>query len=437
MRAQQWKIAAIVLAVVAGGATYAWADVAATVNINAQGFSPLITNSGTPWNTDYRVYGWRFFVTKPMVITHVGVFGAHRDAQSQIVDDGLHTTHQMGIWGIKRAGGLDLLRGPLPIGPGGAVEDHYVYVALEEPLTMTPDDPTYDRLLLGVWTGVNNTDLFYHGPVTAQTLTAQQAGAIQMQNYTYYYNYNGGNPLENSTVFTYPWGAVLDAYHYFALNFKYTLVGSNRPPMPVNDDASTQINTPVTIDVLANDGDLDGDVLSIDSCTQGANGGTVAPVEGGLKYTPPQDFVGSDTFEYTVSDGEATATATVSVTVNPGTILIDIKPGSSTNSINLGSYGVVPVAILSTLAFDAATLDPDMIFLEGTSVAIRGKGNKSMSHAEDVNGDGIADLVVQFDTENLDPDAFLQDGMATVTVETDGQVRYQGEDSIVIVPPAP
>ena len=231
MRTQQWKIAAIVLAVVAGGAAYAWADVAATVNVNTQGFSPLITNSGTPWNTDYRVYGWRFFVTKPMVITHLGVFGAHRNYQSQIVDDGLNSTHQMGIWGIRRAsagGGYQLLRGPIPIGPGGTVEGHYVYVPLDEPLMMTPTDPTYDRLIIGVWTGQNNTDLFYHGPISAQTLTVQQqALAIQMQNYTFYWKNNNGTVIENSTTFDAPLGSTLDSYHYYALNFKYNLVGAS------------------------------------------------------------------------------------------------------------------------------------------------------------------------------------------------------------------
>ena len=223
MRAQRWKIAAIVLAMVAGGAACAWGDVAATVNPNYPGLSALITNSGDPTNTDGRCYGWRFFVTKPMVITHIGLFAMHPNAQGQLLDDGLNTTHYVGIWGVGAT--VDLLRGPVAIGPGGTVEGHYVYVALDEPLTMMPNDPTYNRLLIGVWTGTGNTDLFYHGPATAQTLTAQQAGAIEMQNYTYYYSYNGGNPLENSTVFRSPWGATLDASHYFALNFKYGLLG--------------------------------------------------------------------------------------------------------------------------------------------------------------------------------------------------------------------
>ena len=113
---------------------------------------------------------------------------------------------------------------------------------------------------------------------------------------------------------------------------------------------------------------------------------------------------------------------------------IDIKPGSYPNAINLGSNGVVPVAILSTPDFDAATVDPDTVFLAGSSVAVRGKGNKSLASVEDVNGDSLLDLVVKVETENLDPGTF-QDGFATLQVIVDNTVIYEGSDEIIIVPP--
>jgi len=112
---------------------------------------------------------------------------------------------------------------------------------------------------------------------------------------------------------------------------------------------------------------------------------------------------------------------------------IDIKPGSHPNSINLGSQGVIPVAILSSKDFDATTVDPDTVALAGADVALRGKGNKSMAHKEDVNDDGIIDLVVKVETQNLDTEQF-QDGFAILTGETfDGQ-GVQGKDEITIVP---
>ncbi|MFH1884703.1 MAG: leucine-rich repeat domain-containing protein [Planctomycetota bacterium] len=113
---------------------------------------------------------------------------------------------------------------------------------------------------------------------------------------------------------------------------------------------------------------------------------------------------------------------------------IDIKPGSYPNTINLGSFGLVPVAILSSDGFDATTVDPDTVELAGSGVAVRGKGSKLMAHEEDINGDNLVDLLVQVSTENLDPDSF-QDGYAILTGSTyDGQA-IKGQDEITIVPP--
>jgi hypothetical protein len=118
----------------------------------------------------------------------------------------------------------------------------------------------------------------------------------------------------------------------------------------------------------------------------------------------------------------------------PTPIDIDIKPGSYPNTINLGSNGVVPVAILSSASFDATQVDADTVDLAGAGVAVRGKGNNTLAHEEDVNGDGLMDLVVQVETENLDPGTF-QDGGAVLQVKDGETVLYEGSDEITIVPP--
>lgn len=122
----------------------------------------------------------------------------------------------------------------------------------------------------------------------------------------------------------------------------------------------------------------------------------------------------------------------------PTPIYIDIKPGSYPNSINLGSHGVIPVAILSTADFDATTLNAENIFLAGSGVRIRGKGNKYLASEEDVNGDGLIDLVVKVETENLDPGEFADGGAFLRVRETSdpiSPVLYEGWDEIRIVPP--
>ncbi len=115
-------------------------------------------------------------------------------------------------------------------------------------------------------------------------------------------------------------------------------------------------------------------------------------------------------------------------------VTIDIKPGSDPNSINLSSAGVIPVAILSTLDFNAPEeVDPETVMLAGAAIKVAGKSGKYLSHAEDVNDDGLPDLVCQIlITEEWE--IVPGDTSAELTAETyDGQ-SIHGVDDIRIVP---
>jgi hypothetical protein len=87
------------------------------------------------------------------------------------------------------------------------------------------------------------------------------------------------------------------------------------PPTAVADAAVAAATGTTTIAVLTNDSDVDGDTLTVTAVTQGAHG-TVAVVAGSVTYTPTAGFIGTDTFTYTISDGNGgTAIGTVVVTV--------------------------------------------------------------------------------------------------------------------------
>jgi hypothetical protein len=91
------------------------------------------------------------------------------------------------------------------------------------------------------------------------------------------------------------------------------------PPIAGNDNATTDEDTPVTIDLFANDSDPDGDILDIAAITRPANGSIkqTSPF-GEIQYWPRFDYNGPDQFSYTVVDGNGgSATATVSIVVNP------------------------------------------------------------------------------------------------------------------------
>jgi hypothetical protein len=92
---------------------------------------------------------------------------------------------------------------------------------------------------------------------------------------------------------------------------------ANQAPVADDDSGATAINTPLDINVLANDNDPDDDSLTVSEVdTTTDQGGTVVILENGtLRYSPANDFEGEDSFTYTVSDGELTDTATVNINV--------------------------------------------------------------------------------------------------------------------------
>ena len=100
-----------------------------------------------------------------------------------------------------------------------------------------------------------------------------------------------------------------------------TVTDDDVPPVAVDDMAETGENQAVTIDVLANDTDANGDVLSVSAVGDASNGDVVINNDGTVTYTPDADFIGDDSFEYTVSDGNGgTDTGSVAVTVDEITV---------------------------------------------------------------------------------------------------------------------
>ena len=110
---------------------------------------------------------------------------------------------------------------------------------------------------------------------------------------------------------------------------------------------------------------------------------------------------------------------------------VDIKPGSHPNSINLGSGGTVPVAILSTRSFDATTVDPTTVTLASAPVQLKGKGTP-MASLQDVNGDGLLDLVVHVSTDALQLND--TDAVAVLEGQTFAGAPIKGRDTVRVVP---
>ena len=123
----------------------------------------------------------------------------------------------------------------------------------------------------------------------------------------------------------------------------------NDVPVAVNDTVVTNEDTPVTTgNVLVNDSDIDGDTLVISGAdTNSVQGGTVLNNgDGTFTYTPPNQFNGSDSFGYTISDGNSgTASAVVLITVNPVNDAPTSASASITTDEDSASAGVTPAVV--------------------------------------------------------------------------------------------
>jgi hypothetical protein len=95
----------------------------------------------------------------------------------------------------------------------------------------------------------------------------------------------------------------------------------NNSPTAVDDNTSTPESVTVTIDVMANDSDPDGDAINLVSVNTPTHG-TALIVSGQIEYTPLTGYVGADSFTYVIEDTfAAQATATVFVDVGPGSLV--------------------------------------------------------------------------------------------------------------------
>jgi len=103
---------------------------------------------------------------------------------------------------------------------------------------------------------------------------------------------------------------------------------------------------------------------------------------------------------------------------------IDIEPGCAANPVVIGGGGTVSVAVLSQPGFDPATLDPAGLSFAGASA--------TGSQLQDLNGDSVADLVLQYPMADLLLAPTATQAMLTGTLPS-SQVIF-GMDLITVVP---
>jgi hypothetical protein len=201
--------------------------------------------------------------------------------------------------------------------------------------------------------------------------------------------------------------------------------GLTGPPAgPKEFDYVIPLQTPFLYDPAA--GNLLLDVRNLSGAlaftsfdAQISGGDSVSRVFSNPFLSPPQDVTSPTGFADTLG-------LVVRFTAVPAEIpvAIDIKPGNLLNSMNPSSQGVIPVAILTTDSFDAATVDATTVLFgpSGTEAA------PVHSALEDVDGDGDIDMILLFNTQETGIQC--GDTSASLTGHTSGGEAIRGSDSV-------
>ncbi|MBY3750727.1 tandem-95 repeat protein [Vibrio parahaemolyticus] len=221
----------------------------------------------------------------------------------------------------------------------------------------------------------------------------------------------------------------------------------NDTPVAKDDIATTQEDTAVTIDVLPNDSDVDGDKLSIESASVPKEQGTVEVVNGKLVFTPAENFNGDAEITYTVTDGALTDQATVKVTVNAvnDTPVVESNVADQTLAEDFTPYTID----LNTVFSDVDNVDGELKFsVSGNSniqVAIV-NGIATITPTADWNGsetltftatDPSGESVSQTVDFTVTPVADIVADKATVVEDTPtiikvlGNDAFEGDDKVV------
>ncbi len=234
---------------------------------------------------------------------------AHPGAEVAALEAALaQTARDLGPAGADNAYGQGLV---------DAVAAHETLAGAPPPANRAPLASNAGTVLAVAAPGVLGNDSDPDGNALTARLESPPAGGALVLNAdgSFSYTPNAGTAAD-SFAYRASDGGLASA----AAQVSISVVQPNRPPVAVDDGASTRRNTAIRIAVLANDSDPDGNLAPASvAITAKPNKGGTASVnpDGTVNYSPKRNFTGAETFAYTVRDtlGAVSNTAGVTVTV--------------------------------------------------------------------------------------------------------------------------
>ncbi|MFL1019654.1 tandem-95 repeat protein [Vibrio parahaemolyticus] len=216
-------------------------------------------------------------------------------------------------------------------------------------------------------------------------------------------------PIDDDTEVSFTFDIIDDEDLVVSGSANLDILPINDAPNAENDVITTEEDTAVTIDVLVNDSDVEGDVLSIQSASVPSEQGSVDIVDGKLVFTPAENFNGEATITYIVTDGDLTDEAKVTVTVTP----VNDSPVAVDDTTSIQEDTVVTIDVLT----NDTDVDGDKLSIESASVP------KEQGTVEVVDG-----KLVFTPAENFNGDAEI-----TYTV-TDGELTDEAKVTVTVNP---
>jgi gliding motility-associated-like protein len=196
----------------------------------------------------------------------------------------------------------------------------------------------------------------------------------------------------------------------------------NDAPVAVDDAATTNENTAVAIPVLANDFDVDSplDPSSIAIGTNVQHGSvSINTTTGIVTYTPSTDYVGDDSFTYTIKDsgGLLSNVATVRISV----VNVNRRPVAVDDHVDLTTVSPVSIDVLDN------DYDPDGDPLTIVSVTNPSKGSVKIENGEVIfTPEGSAAFTTSFSYTISDPGGLTDDALVTINYAIEELIVSQG-----------
>jgi len=237
----------------------------------------------------------------------------------------------------------------------------------------------------------------------------------------------------------------------------FIVAGDNGPPTAVDDTGTTIADSAIDITVLANDSDDDPSSVSIDGfAATSAEGGTLTLNDNGTTegsddsviYTPAADFTGTDSFSYTITDGEFTDIATVTVTVEENEV-----PVAADDNVRVvaNEESLIPVLIndsdlnpsdtltvtgaIGATSGTVSVVDNQVSYIPNTDFTGTDSFTYTIEDSQGATDVAIVNIVVELDDDVLTgtggADLLIGDGQLDSTTGTRERIEAGAGDDII------